>query len=82
MNTDFEDVVKWLYEWFAVKSKQFLWHGKHKLPERCDKCTKTDGIFKKKIIIISLANYVFPLPKKTYAYTWYILNRNAANNVL
>ncbi|GFX14721.1 mariner Mos1 transposase [Trichonephila clavipes] len=32
--SNFEEIRKWLDEWFAAKDKQFFWHGIHKLPER------------------------------------------------
>jgi len=31
----YEDVRKWLDEWFASKDEEFFWHGIHKLPEKC-----------------------------------------------
>ena len=30
----YEDVKKWLDEWFAAKGEDFYWRGIHKLPER------------------------------------------------
>ena len=30
----YEDVKKWLDEWFAAKEEDFYWRGIHKLPER------------------------------------------------
>jgi len=30
----YEDVRKWLDEWFASKDEEFFWRGIHKLPER------------------------------------------------
>ena len=41
--SNFEEVGKWLDEWFAAKDKQFFWHGIHTLPERWAKCVETDG---------------------------------------
>jgi len=41
--SNFEDVGKWLDEWFAAKDKQFFWHGMHQLPERWAKCVEADG---------------------------------------
>ncbi|QQP56022.1 Transposase [Caligus rogercresseyi] len=32
--TSYEDVRKWLDDWFASKEQQFFWRGIHKLPER------------------------------------------------
>jgi len=34
----YEDVKKWLDEWFAAKGENFYWHGIHKLSERWKKC--------------------------------------------
>jgi len=34
----YEDVRKWLDEWFASKDEEFFWRGIHKLPERWEKC--------------------------------------------
>ena len=39
----YEDVKKWLDEWFTAKRKIFYWRGIHKLPERWRKCTISDG---------------------------------------
>ena len=33
----YEDVRKWLDEWFASKNAEFFWRGIHKLPERWEK---------------------------------------------
>ena len=41
--SNFEEVGKWLDEWFAAKDKQFFWHGIHTLPERWAKCVEADG---------------------------------------
>ena len=30
----YEDVKKWLSEWFTVKGEDFYWHSIQKLPER------------------------------------------------
>ena len=35
----YEDVRKWLDEWFASKDEEFFWRGIHKLPERWEKCS-------------------------------------------
>ncbi|QQP49338.1 Transposase [Caligus rogercresseyi] len=32
--SSYEDVRKWLDDWFASKEQQFFWRGIHKLPER------------------------------------------------
>ena len=34
----YEDVKKWLDEWFAAKGEGFYWRDIHKLPERWEKC--------------------------------------------
>ena len=39
----YEDVGKWLDEWFASKDKDFFWRGIHKLPERWGKCIASKG---------------------------------------
>lgn len=39
----YEDVGKWLDEWFSSKNKEFFWHGIHKLPERWEKCIASEG---------------------------------------
>jgi len=39
----FEDVRKWLDEWFASKDEEFFWRGIHKLPESCKKCIISEG---------------------------------------
>ena len=41
--TYYEDVRKWLNEWFASKEEIFFWRGIHKLPERWEKCVASDG---------------------------------------
>lgn len=41
--TSYEDVRKWLNEWFASKEEIFFWRGIHKLPERWEKCVASDG---------------------------------------
>ena len=30
----YEDIRKWLNEWFASKNEEFFWRGIHKLPEK------------------------------------------------
>ena len=40
---DFEEVEKWLVEWFTLKEKKFFWNGIHDLPERWAKCVKSNG---------------------------------------
>jgi len=39
----YEDVRKWLDEWFASKDEEFFWRGIHKLPERWEKCIVSEG---------------------------------------
>lgn len=39
----FEDVEKWLDEWIDEKNEQFFWQGIHNLPERWEKCVKSEG---------------------------------------
>nr|CCC86608.1 transposase [Tapinoma nigerrimum] len=40
---DFEEVKKWLDEWFSSKEKLFFWNGIHKLSERWTKCIESNG---------------------------------------
>ena len=39
----YEDVRKWLNEWFASKDEEFFWRGIHKLPERWEKYIVSEG---------------------------------------
>lgn len=39
----YENVRKWLDDWFASKDEQFFWRGIHKLPERWEKCVASNG---------------------------------------
>ena len=39
----YEDVRKWLDEWFASKDEEFFWHGIHKLLERWKKCIVSES---------------------------------------
>ena len=39
----YENVKKWLDDWFDSKDKQFFWSGIHKLPGRWEKCVDSDG---------------------------------------
>lgn len=39
----FENVKKWLNDWFGSINQQFFWRGIHKLPERWGKCIDSDG---------------------------------------
>jgi len=40
----YEDVKKWLDEWFAAKGEDFYWRI-HKLPERWEKCVTSNGAY-------------------------------------
>ena len=40
--TSYEDVRKWLDDWFGLKEQQFFWRGIHKLSNRWKKCIATD----------------------------------------
>ena len=39
----YEDVRKWLDDWFALKEKGFFWRGVQKLPERWKKYVASEG---------------------------------------
>lgn len=39
----YEDVRKWLDDWFASKTEDFYWQGIHNLPERWEKCVASEG---------------------------------------
>ena len=39
----YEDVKKWLEEWFATKTEEFYKRDIHKLPEILEKCITSDG---------------------------------------
>ena len=39
----YEDIRKWLDEWFASKDEEFFWRGIHKLPEKWEKCIVNEG---------------------------------------
>jgi len=41
----YEDVKKWLDEWFAAKGEEFYWRDIHKLPERWEKCVTSNGAY-------------------------------------
>ena len=41
--TSYENVRKWLDNWFALKERQFFWRGIHQLPDRWEKCIASDG---------------------------------------
>ena len=41
--TSYEDVRKWLDDWFGSKEQQFFWRGIHKLSDRWEKCIASDG---------------------------------------
>ena len=40
---NFEEVEKWLVEWFALKEKKIFWNGIHDFPERWVKCAESNG---------------------------------------
>jgi len=39
----YENVRKWLDEWFTSKDEEFFWCGIHKLPERWEKSIISEG---------------------------------------
>jgi len=39
----YEDVRKWLDEWFASKDEEFFWHDIHKFLERWEKCIVSES---------------------------------------
>lgn len=41
--TSYDNVRKWLDDWFAAQEEQFFWSGIHKLPERWQKCIASAG---------------------------------------
>jgi len=41
--TSYEDVRKWLDDWFGSKEQQFFWRDIHKLSNRWKKCIATNG---------------------------------------
>jgi len=41
----YEDVKKWLDEWFTAKGEDFCWRGIHKLSERWEKCVTSNGAY-------------------------------------
>ena len=43
--SSYEDVDKWLDECFAPKGEDFYRHGIHKLPERWEKHTTSNGAY-------------------------------------
>jgi len=44
--SSYEDVKKWLDEWFAAKGEDFNWRGIHKFPsERWEKCVTSNGAY-------------------------------------
>ena len=48
----YEDVKKWLDEWFAAKGEDFYWRGIHKLSKRWEKCVTSK---KKRVLVQSSA---------------------------
>ena len=41
--TSYENVRKWMDDWFASKEQQFFWRGIHQLPDRWEKYIASDG---------------------------------------
>ncbi|EFN76169.1 Histone-lysine N-methyltransferase SETMAR, partial [Harpegnathos saltator] len=41
--TSYENVRKWLGDWFASKEQQFFRRGIHKLSDRWEQCIASDG---------------------------------------
>jgi len=41
----YEDVKKWLDEWFAAKGEDIYWRGIYKLSERWEKCVTSIGAY-------------------------------------
>ena len=41
--TSYENVRKWLDDWFASRERQFFWHGIHQLPDIWEKYITSDG---------------------------------------
>ena len=41
--TSYENVWKWLDDWFTSKERQFFWRGIDQLPDRWEKCIASDG---------------------------------------
>jgi len=39
----YEDIWKWLDEWFASKDEEFFWRGIHKLSERWENCIVSES---------------------------------------
>lgn len=39
----YEDVQKWLDDWFGSRDFQFFWNGIHNLPTRWQKCVESEG---------------------------------------
>ena len=41
--TSYENVRKWLDDWFASRERQCFWRDIHQLPDRWEKCIASDG---------------------------------------
>jgi len=41
----YEDMKKWLDEWFAAKGEDVYWRDIHKLPERWEKYVTSNGAY-------------------------------------
>jgi len=50
--TSYEDVRKWLDDWFGSKEQQFFWRGTYKLSNRWKKCIAMMGNTSNKIFFI------------------------------
>jgi len=50
--TSYEDVRKWLDDWFGSKEQQFFWRGIHKLSNRWKKCIAMGNTSNKIFFII------------------------------
>lgn len=42
---NYEDVKKWLDDWFASKCERFFWEGIHNLKGKWEKCISSDGAY-------------------------------------
>ena len=40
---NFEEIEKWLVEWFALNEKKYFWNGINNLPETWAKCVESNG---------------------------------------
>ena len=63
--SNFEEVEKWLNEWFATKEKQFFWRGIHNLPKRWAKCIEAEGQYFESMKNEFFLKIICFLPQKT-----------------